>query len=145
MADELSGFISVLQVCSAPHVHCWVWAEQGARVCSGISRPHICNHPSRGDSHKSCVSPLIPYSLTFTVPVPPLPGCSSNTDAAIRLSPLISGYSGNGSRALSLASATQPCRSRAGFVHNWNVFQAYQSETEVSTGRKGVTLSGEGT
>ena len=131
--------------CAQPHTFTPGSGPSREPGCAPASHARTFAITRAGVTHKSCVSPLIPYSLTFTVPVPPLPGCSSNTDAAIRLSPLISGYSGNGSCALSLASATQPCRSRAGFVHNWNVFQAYQSETEVSTGRKGVTLSGEGT
>lgn len=35
--------------------------------------------------------------------------------------------------------------SHTSFMHNLNVFQASLSETELSTGREGITLSGEGT
>lgn len=148
MARELSGFISVFQVCSAPHVCSWVWAGQGAGACSGIGaksqKSHICSHPSSGDSRKSHRSPLTPCSCTFTVLVLPLPGCSSNTNAT--LSPdfwLLC--------QRQLCSEPGLCRaalqgsSHTSFMRNLNVFRAYLSEPELSTGREGITLSGEGT
>lgn len=87
MAHELSGFISVFQLCSAPHVCSWVWAGQGAGACAGMGaksqNSHIRSHPSSGDSRKSHRSPLTPCSCTFPVLVLPLPGSSSNTNATL--------------------------------------------------------------
>lgn len=87
---------------------------------------------------------LTPYSCTFTVLVLPLPGCSSNTNATpspdfwLLCQRQLCSEPG-------LCHAALQGSSHTSFMHNLNVFQAYLSETELSTGREGITLSGEGT
>lgn len=123
MAQELSGFISVPQVCSAPELGC----------PPGSHARTFPTFPEQGAPPKSRRSPLIPYSLTFTVPVPPLPGRASNTNAALSSDfwPLWQCRC-----ARSLGSAARPRRSHAGWG-NSNVFKPIDPKQKHQQVEKG--------
>lgn len=104
--------------CAQPHMFTLGSGPGREPACAPGSHPcTFPTFPEQGDPHKSRHSPLVPYSLTFTH------RCLAMLQTKIHLSPLISGSFADASCALSLASATQPCRSHAGIMHNLNVFK----------------------
>lgn len=129
-AHELSGFISVCQVCSAPHVLSWA----GSRAVPQDHTPHLRR---AGNPHKSRPSPLAPRASPRQERSHRSLACASDTNSTLSCDfwPLC-----DASCAPSLTSATQPCTHAKP-----ECFQAYRSETKVSTGRKGVTLPAAGT